>query len=103
MAPRPPERAPSSSRGPAAEPRHFPIAASTSAFRDLLIFEERLKQNAARLQSRKKKYEGASGPCTLGANRAVFLVLLCSFILWMFYRVVLDPTEVCSPRPPSRR
>lgn len=32
---------------------------STAAFRDLLIFEERLKQNAARLKNRKQKYQGA--------------------------------------------
>lgn len=28
------------------------------AYRDLLIFEERLKQNSARLASQRKKYEG---------------------------------------------
>lgn len=33
---------------------------STAAFRDLLIFEERLKQNAARLKNRKQKYQGVS-------------------------------------------
>lgn len=27
-------------------------------FKDLLIFEERLKQNAERLQSQRKKYQG---------------------------------------------
>ena len=38
---------------------HFPPVPNTAAFRDLLIFEERLKQNAARLKNRKHKYQGA--------------------------------------------
>jgi len=41
---------------------HMPIesfhpTADTQTYRDLLIFEERLKQNAARLVKRKKKYQ----------------------------------------------
>ena len=34
--------------------------ADSQTFRDLLIFEERLKQSATRLQKRKKKYESES-------------------------------------------
>jgi hypothetical protein len=37
---------------------HSPVPPMDShTYRDLLIFEERLKQNASRLQKRKKKYE----------------------------------------------
>lgn len=35
----------------------FTPAPTTAAFRDLLIFEERLKQNAARMKERKVKYQ----------------------------------------------
>jgi hypothetical protein len=35
----------------------FNPTADAQTFRDLLIFEERLKQNAARLVKRKKKYQ----------------------------------------------
>lgn len=38
----------------------FTPAPTTAAFRDLLIFEERLKQNAARMQERKVKYQSTS-------------------------------------------
>jgi len=40
---------------------HPPYSLSSNpkeSFRDLLIFEERLKQNSARLASTRKKYEG---------------------------------------------
>lgn len=37
----------------------FHPVADSQTFRDLLIFEERLKQNAARLVKRKKKYQSA--------------------------------------------
>ncbi|WFD24837.1 hypothetical protein MEQU1_003543 [Malassezia equina] len=37
----------------------FTPAPTTAAFRDLLIFEERLKQNAARMQERKAKYQNS--------------------------------------------
>jgi hypothetical protein len=37
----------------------FAPAAQQASFKDLLLFEERLKQNAALLRSRKRKYEGA--------------------------------------------
>lgn len=35
-------------------------------FKDLLVFEERLKQNAERLQRQRRKYEGA--PCWKGCE-----------------------------------
>lgn len=35
----------------------FPPPASAAVYRDLLIFEERLKQNSARLKARKNKYQ----------------------------------------------
>jgi hypothetical protein len=38
----------------------FQPTADTQTYRDLLIFEERLKQNAARLVKRKKKYQSES-------------------------------------------
>lgn len=88
LGPKEPER-----EAPAREPRGYAPPPSTAAFRDLLIFEERLKQNAARLQERKKKYQGARA--VLGhADGAVFLLLLCSFILWMLYYVMIEPAEV---------
>ncbi|TKY89076.1 hypothetical protein EX895_001607 [Sporisorium graminicola] len=56
----------------------FHPAADAATFRDLLIFEERLKQNAARLQSRKRKYE-------------MLLFGFVSFILCLSHLVVLSP------------
>ncbi|CAO1629225.1 unnamed protein product [Parajaminaea phylloscopi] len=72
-----------------AGPRQFPglespnplakaPAPDGATFRDLLIFEERLKQNAARLLRRKRKYQTT-------------LALLCSAILFLSYHVLLVP------------
>lgn len=58
----------------------FTPAPDAATFRDLLIFEERLKQNALRLQSRKRKYE-------------VLLTSFIAFILWISYFVWLQPRE----------
>ncbi|SJX64393.1 uncharacterized protein SRS1_15034 [Sporisorium reilianum f. sp. reilianum] len=60
----------------AEEPFH--PAADAATFRDLLIFEERLKQNAARLQARKRKYE-------------MLLFGFVSFILCLSHLVVVSP------------
>lgn len=56
----------------------FHPAADAATFRDLLIFEERLKQNAARLQARKRKYE-------------MLLFGFVSFILCLSHFVVISP------------
>ncbi|SPO28841.1 uncharacterized protein UTRI_05156_B [Ustilago trichophora] len=56
----------------------FYPTADAATFRDLLIFEERLKQNAARLQSRKRKYE-------------ILLFSFVAFILCLSHFVVLSP------------
>ncbi|KAJ9474701.1 F-box domain-containing protein [Pseudozyma hubeiensis] len=56
----------------------FHPAADAATFRDLLIFEERLKQNAARLQARKRKYE-------------MLLFGFVSFILCLSHLVVISP------------
>ena len=56
----------------------FHPAADAATFRDLLIFEERLKQNAARLQSRKRKYE-------------MLLFGFVTFILCLSHLVVVSP------------
>lgn len=56
----------------------FHPAADAATFRDLLIFEERLKQNAARLQSRKRKYE-------------ILLFGFVTFILCLSHFVVISP------------
>lgn len=36
---------------------HYTPAPTTAVFRDLLIFEERLKQNAARMKERRRRYQ----------------------------------------------
>lgn len=56
----------------------FHPAADAATFRDLLIFEERLKQNAARLQARKRKYE-------------ILLFGFVTFILCLSHLVVISP------------
>lgn len=56
----------------------FHPAADAATFRDLLIFEERLKQNAARLQARKRKYE-------------LLLAGFVGFILCLSHFVVVSP------------
>lgn len=53
----------------------FHPAADAATFRDLLIFEERLKQNAARLQARKRKYE------LLLFGFVTFILLLSHFVV----------------------
>lgn len=45
---------------PPIPPQPFQPLADTATFRDLLIFEERLKQNAARMGKRKSKYQSES-------------------------------------------
>lgn len=47
---------------------YFP-ASDAQTYRDLLIFEERLKQNAARLIKRKKKYQSAQRPVGSECNQ----------------------------------
>lgn len=37
--------------------KSFAPSASRESYKDLLIFEERLKQNAERLQAQRQKYE----------------------------------------------
>ncbi|PWN23152.1 hypothetical protein BCV69DRAFT_244670, partial [Microstroma glucosiphilum] len=54
----------------------IPPTPDGATFRDLLIFEERLKQNAARLQRRKHKYQG-------------ILLLLCAAILLLSYHRIV--------------
>ncbi|PWN50613.1 hypothetical protein IE53DRAFT_86469 [Violaceomyces palustris] len=61
-----------------AEP--FTPAADAHTYRDLLIFEERLKQNAARLLARKKKYE-------------TLLAAFMGFIAFLAYHVLVDPKK----------
>lgn len=56
----------------------FHPTADAATFRDLLIFEERLKQNAARLQARKRKYE-------------MLLFGFISFIVCLSHFVVISP------------
>lgn len=56
----------------------FHPSADAATFRDLLIFEERLKQNAARLQARKRKYE-------------ILLFGFVTFILGLSHLVVVSP------------
>ncbi|KDN43200.1 hypothetical protein K437DRAFT_257574 [Tilletiaria anomala UBC 951] len=55
--------------------------ADAQTFRDLLIFEERLKQSATRLQKRKKKYE-------------TLLALSCGAIAFLSYHVAIDKPEI---------
>lgn len=43
---------------PASRADSFSPPANVGSYRDLLIFEERLKQNAERLQKQRRKYEG---------------------------------------------
>lgn len=50
------------------------------AYRDLLVFEERLKQNSARLHRQRKKYEA-------------FLASLVASILVLAYWVALSPPK----------
>lgn len=57
MAPRRSPSSQSSGHGRAS----FAPPSDIASFKDLLLFEERLKQNAALLRSRKRKYEGALG------------------------------------------
>lgn len=52
-----PRRSPSSS---STRQGSFAPSNDVASFKDLLLFEERLKQNAALLRSRKRKYEGES-------------------------------------------
>ncbi|EPQ25738.1 uncharacterized protein PFL1_06732 [Pseudozyma flocculosa PF-1] len=55
-------------------------AADANTYRDLLIFEERLKQNAARLEARKNKYES-------------LLAVFVGFIVFLSYHVFIDRKE----------
>lgn len=48
----------STSSTSSARPGGFAPPSDVASYKDLLLFEERLKQNAALLRSRKRKYEG---------------------------------------------
>ncbi|CAO3677807.1 unnamed protein product [Rhizopus microsporus] len=52
-----------------------------ATYRDLVIFEERLKGNMTRLLKRKRKYEA-------------LLVALFIFLAYFFYAVFIDPSKV---------
>ncbi|KAI8328691.1 Spo7-like protein-domain-containing protein, partial [Choanephora cucurbitarum] len=54
---------------------------NTATYRDLVIFEERLRGNMTRLLKRKRKYE-------------LLLVTLFIFLTWFFYAVFIDPSKV---------
>nr|AOR51705.1 sporulation-specific protein spo7 [Phaffia rhodozyma] len=60
----------------------FAPSADVASYKDLLLFEERLKQNAALLRSRKRKYE-------------IFLAILVVSILVLVHKSFLQP----SPTP----
>lgn len=64
---------------PSSSVPYYP-SADAQTYRDLLIFEERLKQNAARLVKRRKKYQ-------------TFLVLLCGAIGLFSYYVFVQPSK----------
>ncbi|WFD45046.1 hypothetical protein MPSI1_003723 [Malassezia psittaci] len=65
---------------PSVSLEEFPPAPNSAVFRDLLVFEERLKQNAARLKSRKNKYQ-------------IFLAILCVMILVLLYYVLYQTSQ----------
>ncbi|KAN0061872.1 hypothetical protein ACQY0O_005866 [Thecaphora frezii] len=77
----PPQRS-SSKRTHHPQPPPDPYTPSPDAntYRDLLIFEERLKQNAARLHARKNKYE-------------TLLAVFVGFVLFLSYHVFIDRKE----------
>ncbi|ORY89401.1 Spo7-like protein-domain-containing protein [Leucosporidium creatinivorum] len=64
---------------PAARGDSFSPPANLSSYKDLLIFEERLKQNAERLQKQRRKYEA-------------FLISLIIFIVYLGYTVLILPS-----------
>lgn len=84
----------------------FTPALDAQTFRDLLIFEERLKQNAARLQSRKKKYEceqhGGLFVCRLKWRQpysprsmsSALLAVFVGFTIFLGYHVLIDRKQV---------
>ncbi|GEM09749.1 hypothetical protein Rt10032_c09g3766 [Rhodotorula toruloides] len=59
--------------------RTFHPSATRESFKDLLIFEERLKQNAERLQKQRRKYEA-------------FLFSLVGVIVYLGYGVFVLPS-----------
>lgn len=67
----------------------FPPPANAAVYRDLLIFEERLKQNSARLKARKNKYQSM-----WRMSDTVFLALLCAVIMTLVYYVLYQPSQV---------
>ncbi|PWN97203.1 hypothetical protein FA09DRAFT_361479 [Tilletiopsis washingtonensis] len=71
-------------RAPQPAPPPFAPAPEPAAFRDLLIFEERLKQNAARLIRRRRKY-------------GVILSVLLLLVAYLSYRVFLLPPPAFQP------
>ncbi|KAI8977139.1 Spo7-like protein-domain-containing protein, partial [Mycotypha africana] len=54
---------------------------NTATYRDLVIFEERLRGNMARLRKRKRKYE-------------TLLISLFTSLIYFFYAVFIDPSKV---------
>ncbi|KAL1928293.1 hypothetical protein VTP01DRAFT_3209 [Rhizomucor pusillus] len=58
-------------------------AIDQATYRDLVIFEERLRGNMTRLQKRKRKYEA-------------FLVIHFVLLVYFFYMVFLEPSKLFS-------
>lgn len=80
-------------RGRLLADHQFTPSPTNTSFRDLLIFEERLKQNAERMKKRKHKYQSM---CSLDGLTQVFLLSLSSFVLYMAYMVWTSSHEVCA-------
>jgi len=80
-------------RGRLLADHQFTPSPTNTSFRDLLIFEERLKQNAERMKKRKHKYQST---CSLYRLTQVFLLSLSTFVLYMAYVVWTSSHEVCA-------
>lgn len=69
-----------------------------ATYRDLLLFEERLKTNAASLQRRKSRYQGALYTCHcrlrfLTMSFSVYLFQLLVVIVFLLSEVLLPPSS----------
>lgn len=76
--------------------------ADQATYRDLVIFEERLRGNMTRLQRRKKKYEGTHQcpvlQCSILTWELFYIALLVGILIllvYFFYVVFLSPSKVC--------
>ncbi|ORY35912.1 hypothetical protein BCR39DRAFT_556037 [Naematelia encephala] len=90
--PSPSETRSSTPNRPAATAPFHPTA-DTATYRDLLLFEERLKMNAEMLRRRRRRYSEDGVAFSKGGDEGAFLYSCLAMLVFTAHRLVLHPPQ----------